>query len=238
MSGLILSGDVYIKRDGIDTGYIKLLNAQSFTVSVDEADKKTRKSKGRVNYGAVLDSYSVPGDHSVSVESDEFDKNTLAMAFLGTTTTTTHAAASTQTANVTLIEGEWVDFSGGAPVADVSITGLVEGTDFEVDAQAGLIMAIAGGAGAGAQNVDFDDVAASGYTVAGQTVATLRCEVLLVGENLTSGEKVRFTAGSATLSPSGDLDLLSDDFNTFTMSGLLEVPTGETSPYSMEIISY
>ena len=238
MSGLILAGDVYVQRIGVDTGFIKLLNAKEFKITVEEADTKSRKSYGRSNYMATIQSYATPGDHSLSVVSDEFDRDTLAMAFLGSSASVAVTAGNVASAPITPVLNQWVEFSDSPvkpnTVVDAAATAIL-GTDFEIDGQGGMLKAITP-AGVAVTAIKYDRLAATGYVISAQTTASMRAKVRLLGVNLTSGEKVKFEAESVNLTPSGDINLLADDFNTFTMAGGLELATGKTAPYKLTVL--
>ena len=88
-------------------------------------------------------------------------------------------------------------------------------------------------------NVDYTYGAYTGYSIDARTETELNCKMLFLGQNLDSGEIIRVTANSVKLSPEGDFNLISADgaFLEFTLSGTIAVPTGETVPFVVEVIT-
>lgn len=137
----------------------------------------------------------------------------------------------------------------GATVVDDAVTwtnmGLItkaDGTDYEYDADNGLIEILSDATSIELNrvlNVDYTYASYTGYSINARTQTSLNCKVLFTGENIDSGELIRLEANAVELSPEGDFSLVSADgeFLEFALKGTIKVPTGETVPFTLEVIS-
>ena len=94
----------------------------------------------------------------------------------------------------------------------------VEGSDYHLDARAGLIMILETGdiPAATALHIDYDVDALTKYTVAAAKVAKVEKHVRFVG-NPASGSIIDIL-GWVNLKPEGDFSLIADDWTAFTIN--------------------
>lgn len=236
MSGLVLGGDTLL---GIYSGssiayYTDPINATQLVLSQPAADKLERQSTGKSNYGTVLDSVQFPKAEELSITYDEAAADLLAYALRGTSTTFTQSSATAQSFTVTAKLGKWVKLPYWPVTAgSVAISGKVEGTDFSVNTDAGLIKALTGGSIADGASVSgtLTKAAASGNKIAGGIVSQITVGLILDGKNLATGNRCRLEIDKAVLSAEGDRNLLDKAFLATVLKGTIVLLTGATEPY-------
>lgn len=252
MAGLRGAGKVYLNRyvSGAYVGYMDMANIASFVIGNEGTDTVTLKSTSPANYGAVIGSATTPGDDTISITLNVPNRKNLATMLLGTDSTVTNAGGSISNESVTVIgTGTYVSLAkrkiatSPAPVV-TNAAGTVtytENSDYVVDYDNGLlyIEPSPGTIAAGTILVDYTHQNYTGFSINARTESSITCKMLFTGENLDSGEIIRLTADSVELSPEGDFSLISPDgeFLEFTLSGTIKVPTGQTVPFVLEVIS-
>jgi len=251
MAGLRGAGKIYLNayRDGAYIGYYDLANIASFSIGNSGADTKTLKSTSPANYGATIGSATTPGDDTISIKLNVPNQKNLATMLLGTDTAVTNTGDAILDEVVTVIaKGTYVALAkrkiaaSPAPVVTNSAgsTTYTEDVHYVVDYDNGLLYITPDSTiAAGALKVDYTHTTYSGYSIAARTESNIIGKLLFTGENLDSGEIIRMTANSVELSPDGDFSLVSADgeFLEFGLTGTIKVPTGETSPYTFEVIA-
>jgi hypothetical protein len=254
MAGFRGAGKVFlsVNNSGTYTGYLDMANVANFTVGNDGGEEVTLKSTAPVNYGAVIGSASTPGDDTITIALNVPNRKNLAVMLLGTDTgiSNTGAVVTDQTyvakqgayialAHRKLTSFERLDAAAGSSGAAFSGT-----TDYTVDLTNGLIYiktTAEGGTITDGSTVyaDYTHPSYTGYKIDARTRSNIDCKVLFVGQNLDNSEYVRLTADSVSLTPEGEFQLISPDneFLEFTLSGTIKVPTGQTVPFVMEVIT-
>lgn len=254
MAGFLGAGTLYIDRQdasGNSTGLLKVGNATKLSIT-PSGEIKERKSMQKETYGQVLDSVSIPNSQKISVVIDELDMDNLALALLGDNAVLTDAGGSIQGEEVVTIADRYVQmdhknittgtvvvWTGTGTTAPASgDTTYVSDTDYEVTSS-GLLKAISTGsiASGATVKVSYTALAISGEKVTGATNTRIKAKLVLDGKNYTDSKNVLLTAWEATLQPTSEVNFISNDFESITLEGTLNTPTGYTEPYQIEYFS-
>ncbi len=241
MSGLMLAGDVYIDRltdDGVPTGYLDPVNTTKLALTQPDPDVKTRISNMKDTLGQALDSISLPKPAEVSITIDDQPADILAMALLGSIEVYSQGAATVTDEAKTLVLNKWVALANrninasGFSLATAAVPGtpLVEGTDYQVNRAAGMVKALTVGT-AVACVIDYGCAAVEGQRITGGTRPLCKCKIFVDGKNLASGKLCTLEIDEATLSPTGEIDLLNGEFVSTELTGTMKTLTGQTNPY-------
>lgn len=241
MSGLMLAGDVYIDRltdDGVATGYLDPVNTTKLAITQPDPDTKTRVSNMKDTLGQALDSVNFPKPAELSIAIDDQPASILAMALLGSVEAVSQGSGTVTDEAKTLVLDKWVKLdkrninSSGFSLATAAVPGtpLVEGTDYQVNRAAGLVKALNSGA-AVACLIDYGYAAVEGSKVTGGTRPICKCKIFVDGKNLASGKLCTLEIDEATLSPTGEIDLLNGEFVTTELKGTMKTLDGMTNPY-------
>jgi len=244
-NGLLLAGDVFIAEIlaggalGPLTGPINVTKLEATPPTVDE---KTRISNKKSSFGQALDSVSVPKDPAkLAISWDTATKSLLADAVGGTSADYTKEIQTLTDVAVTLSEDGFVQIgyqdiiTTGFTVEKASdSTPLVEGTDYEVNLDLGLIKALTTEA-AIAVLINGTTAAVTGTRIAGASEITKPRFIMVDGVNLATSEKVKVTFYQITFSATGATDLMSGEFVAGELEGTLVTPSGKDAPW--EIIS-
>lgn len=239
MSGFIGSGDIYAERfvNGVSEGLLALGNATKIEIK-ENSEVKTRKSKLRASYGAALDTVVIKQPADVSLTLDDLDKDNLAMIFMGTVSDSSTTATTVTDEAHTVAKLDTMIALANGNVSTVTITGFVEGTDFEVvNAEAGFVKILSGGTvvAGDALAVSYSAGGTSGDLITGGVVPDVKMKLIMLGVNLVDQSSVRLEIPKATLTPQNGVDFLSEDFSTLELSGIATVPEGGTSAYKVEV---
>lgn len=240
------AGDIYINRmvDGVKQGVVGPIYADSLAIT-PSVETVQSTSKGRYDYGQVLESVNIAQPSEFSMALKEVTGDILVMAFLGTSAAFTEASGTLTDLDVTIDKiGTWIplgkkNLAALATVETLATGGttLVEGTDYKLNRPLGWIMALAGGAITATDHV-FVTVAysgATGSTIKGSTHTEVRAEITFDGINQADGTQCTATIWEAVLSPDSEFDFLADDFGTVNLTGTLKTPTGKDAPYEVLI---
>lgn len=238
------AGDIYIKRmvDGIPQGRVGPVYADnlSITPSVETIENI---SKGRYDYGQVLDAINIAQPSEFSMGLKEVIGDTLVMAFLGTSAAYSAASGTLTDFDLTVSKvGSWLEMGhknfAEMVTVETAATGgttLVEGVDYKLNRPLGWFMALPGGA------IDVDDhvfitgaySGATGTLIKGSTRTEVRAEIIFDGINLADGKQCTLTIWEAVLSPDSEFDFLADEFGVVNLTGRLKTPTGKDAPYEV-----
>lgn len=232
MAGLITAGNVHaalLNDDGSFAGFLDIKNTIKLAINPGEGEEKQRLSRQRSSYGQVLDSVVIPGIPQVTVDFDEADAQTIAMALMGTTavldveTVTRTALDFTVTAlDVWLELGDrFINSAGFLLTEDTAGPTLTAGTDYVVDLTMGLVKFLSTG------SVQVDDVVEKSYTtrdVLGQRVTgtkknQIRTRLLMNGNNLATGKTVVVSIPQCTLRSASEFDPLTGEFVQTSLTG-------------------
>lgn len=243
MSGLICAGNVYLDlfEAGLNTGFVGPINATKFSVTPGKADSLDRISYMRDTFGQALDSVIFPGVSSLSIETDDAAAEILQYALLGTLSDVNAASGAVLVGAPELITahlGKWTKLAnrnvGSVVLKDADDTPTyVNGTDYTVDATAGMIKFLTTGACVDGQTVkaSYTYGTLSSRQIIAATSTEVRATIRLDGTNLANQKKVEIICHEAVLVPSGELDMMGKKFISFGLSGTLVTPIGQTGPF-------
>lgn len=238
------AGDLYIARysAGAYLDYEGPFECNKFEIKPN-VDIKEATSKGRSSYGQVIASVPVPKPSDLTVELTEVNKYSLQLALFGTASTLTQASGSLTAETVVAKLGYWVPVSKqaltGVPLltnAGATVT-YVNGVDYIVNPQLGMIKALPGGAIVDAASLRFTSTyaAITGTAIAGSTASTVRAKFKLDGKNFADDSPCIVTVHSAVVAADSAFDFLADDFNKVSLPGRMETPTGFTEPFNVHL---
>lgn len=242
--GFLGAGDVYIERfvAGVSQGLAGPYYAGKFEIKPN-IDKKELTSKGRNDYGQVLESVSIQKPAGFTLELNEVNTESLTIALLGTASVSTQAAGSLTAVNVVAKLDRWV------PVSKENLTGAsvvthttgaptyVEGVDYDLNRPLGLLKAKVGGAIVDAASVKLTSayLAVSATKISGATNVDIRAKLIFDGKNQADGLPCIVTVWEAIIAADSAFDFLGNDFNTVTLPGTMKTPTGKTEPFVVEL---
>jgi hypothetical protein len=208
------------------------------------SDVKEKSSHGRNTYGQVIESVPLPKPSDLSINFDEVNRESLAMALFGTNATLSQGSGSASAEVVTAALGKWVDLAhsniatAGFVVKNSAATvTYVLGTDYEVNYRLGMLRVITGGAIADAASlkVDYTYNAISGTTIAGAMQSQVRAQFRLDGINFASQLPVIVNVWEAVLTPESAFDFLQENFATISLKGRMKTPVGKTDPFEVQL---
>lgn len=237
MSGMVCALDVrvtYVDEDGVPTGgAIGIVNPVTLGIETPEPARQQRISRQRDSFGQALDEIVTPAATQISFSTDETgDAEVLGWGLNGEAVNYTQDAA-TVTEQVTAVEkGKWVKLPHRAVSAlTIEPTGggtpYILNTDYLVDLVGGLVKVTEGGAIAtGNVELNYTAAALTGKKVNAGTRASIRVRIEGEGVNRTNGKPVHVVIPKASLSASGTLDLVGDDFLVTELSGTALKLTG------------
>lgn len=238
------AGDIYINRqvDGVAQGVMGPFKADAFKIT-PKVDTKKSTSKGRDDYGQVLESVNLAQPTEFQLDLKEVTGDVLTMAFLGIAADLTEAAGTLNaTATISKI-GAWVPLGKRnldeaiAVTNEAGTTTYHEGTDYELNRPLGWIRAIAGGAITAASTIKATG-AYDGFTgteISGSVRTEVRAELVFDGINQADGSQCIVDVYEAVLSADSAFDFLADDFGKVSLKGTLKTPTGKTAPYKVKV---
>lgn len=239
------AGDIYINRmvDGIAQGLIGPIKAEQFEIQ-PQVDTKESTSKGRYDYGQVLESVNLAKPTEFTLALKEVTGDILVMAFLGTSAAMNQVSGSLTAFGVTFGKlGTWMDLGAKnletliAVTSDPVVGTLVEGVDYELNRPMGWIRAIPGGAilVGGKVKVTGGYKASTGVVIAGSTRTEVRARIVFDGINQADGNQCTVDVFEAVLAADSAFDFLADDFGNVSLKGRLKTPVGKTSPYTVTV---
>ncbi len=242
--GFIGAGDVYIDRmvAGVSQGLAGPYYANKFEVKPN-VEKKEQTSKGRNDYGQVLESVTFQKPADFTLELSEVNTESLTLALLGTSTSSTQVSGVLADQAVTIKKDRWVSVTkenlgeaitventGGAVV-------YVEGTDYVLNRPLGMIKVLNDSAIADAASLMVSGPygAISSTKISGATNSDIRAKIIFDGINQADGLPVIVTVWEAIIAADSAFDFLADDFNTVNLPGTMKTPTGKTEPFIVEL---
>lgn len=242
--GYLGSGDLYIERivGGVKQGREGPFECERFEIKAN-GELRERVSKSRNGYGQVVASASLAKPFDLSITMGEADKTGLAIALLGTAAAITQAAGNLTAVDVVADLDKWVTLtkarlSGTATVTNAGATvTYVEGTDYLLNREMGWFKALSTGSitdGATLKLTSAYD-AISATEISGATASSIRAEFTLDGKNLADDTPCKVTVFEGVVNSDAAVDFLSDQFLTVPLPGRLVTPTGQTSPFKIEL---
>ena len=239
------AGDIFINRmvDGVKQGMIGPIKANKLEIQ-PQVDTKQSTSKGRYDYGQVLESVNLAQPTEFSMELKEVTGDILVMAFLGTTSALNQVSGALADFPVTVTrKGSWLPLGKKNMEALVSVENAagtvtyVEGVDYELNRPLGWIRILPASviALAAVVNVTGGYDAATGTVIAGSTRTEVRAEIVFDGINQADGTQCTVEIWEAVLSADSAFDFLADDFGNVSLTGNLKTPVGKASPYEVTV---
>jgi hypothetical protein len=225
---------------GVSQGLVLLGNCTKFEI-LPAAETKDLVSRKRDTAGQTLASVTKAQPTTISLTLNEYDKDIMAVAFLGTVATQTGAGASVTDEVLVAIHDKYAYLDHRA-VSSVVVTNTGGGTtytvdvDYVVNARLGWIKVLSTGSiGDGdSLKVDYTWAAEDGYTVSGATEPIVKCRFLLDGKNDVNGKKCIVDVYEANVKPSSPIDFLKDDYAELELEGTLVTPTGLSLPFDID----
>lgn len=242
--GFIGAGDVYMERfvAGVSQGLKGPFYAGKFEIKPN-IEKKELTSKGRSDYGQVLESISFQKPAGFTLELNEVNTEALTIALLGTASNSVQIAGNLTAANVTIKLDSWVPVGKEALGATAALTNTaatvtyVEGLDYELNRPIGLLKIIGGRTivDGAALKITVAHGAISSTKISGATNTDIRAKLIFDGKNQADGLPCIVTVWEAIIAADSAFDFLGDDFNTVTLPGTMKTPTGKTEPFVVEL---
>ena len=235
------AGDIFINRlvDGVEQGMIGPIKADKLEIKPN-VDTKESTSKGRYDYGQVLESVNLAQPTEFTMDLKEVTGDILVMAFLGTSAALNQASGSMAAKSVTVTKlGRWVELGFKnlealqAVTNTTAVTTYVEGVDYELNRPLGWIRALEDGA------IAVNDVikvtgaykAATGSIIKGSTRTEVRARIVFDGINQADQNQCTVDVYEAVLAADSAFDFLADDFGNVSLKGRLKTPAGKDAPY-------
>ncbi len=241
--GFLGAGDLYIARyvGGVAQAWQGPYECTKFEIKPN-VELKEMTSKGRSTYGQVIESVAIPQPADLTVDLPEVNKESRAIALLGTVAAVSQASGSLTDEVVTVTALDtWIPLSKASfttitakTSADVALT---EGEDFITDKQLGWIKVLSsnnnGVAAAATIKVSGAYQATSGDEIKGMTNAQLRAKFKLVGKNFADDLPYSVTVHEAVIAADSAFDFLQDDFASVSLPGRMKTPAGFTEPFNV-----
>lgn len=242
--GFLGAGDLYMARQvaGVWEEYSGPYEATKVEIKPN-VELKEQISKGRSTYGQVIETVAIAQPSDLSIDLAEVNKESLAIALLGTTAALAQASGTLTDEPITAKLDKWVPLTKAALTGSQTVTHTtgaptyVEGVDYIVNKQLGWVKAIPGGAITDGQSVKVDSAyaAITGTEIKGSTQTQLRVRFKLDGKNFADDLPCIVTIHEAVIAADSAFDFLSDDFATVTMPGRMKTPAGFVEPFTVHL---
>lgn len=240
------AGDLYLARlvNGVWEDYVGPYECSKFEIKPN-VNVLEQTSKGRNTYGQVIETVALQQPADLTVDLTEVNKESMAIALLGTAAALTQTAGSLANSPVTAKLDKWVALPKARLILNtVNVTNVagtttyVRGTDYLVNTELGWIKAIPGGAIADntVLHVDANYDSIAGTQIKGATQAQLRVRLKLDGKNFADDSSVVVTCHEVVIAADAAFDFLSDQFATVTMPGRMKTPSGFTEPFTVDLL--
>lgn len=245
--GFLGAGDFYIERivANVAQGLKGPYYANKFEIK-PAVDVKELISKGRNDYGQVLESVALQKPADFTLELKEVDKESMALALLGTQAAVSQGSGTLTNYEVTTKADSWVSVSKEALGSTITIkdkaTGLItytEGTDYVLNRPLGLIKALSTGAITADEHITVSGTysATSGTKISGATSADVRARFVFDGVNLVDGLACIVEVYEGVIAANSAFDFLANDFNNVTLPGKMKTPSGKSEPFTVTLRS-
>lgn len=241
--GFLGAGDLYIARfvNGVAQPYQGPYECTKFEIKPN-VELKEMTSKGRNTYGQVIESVAIPQPADLTVDLPEVNKESLAIALLGTVAAVSQSSGTlaAEAVTVTALDA-WLPTSK-ASFTTMSVTTsadvpLTEGEDYVVDKQLGWVKILSTNNNSviatNSVKVSGSYAATTGNEIKGMTNAQLRAKFKLVGKNFADDLPYVTTVHEAIIAADSAFDFLQDDFASVSLPGRMKTPTGFTEPFTV-----
>ena len=243
--GMIGSGDLMVTRlDVAGSQWRPIGNATVFTLQ-PQIEKHERKSYQRGTAGQTLETINRINGVEVKISIDTFGRKNLSLALAGDDAALTQTAASDQTATLTLPRGEWVavgKFKLSSVEVKVGATTYVEGADYLLKPEAGMLLALETGAivNNAEATVTYDCAAIlaadGGYVVDGGKRPDILLGLRLDGYNEATNHSELTEVWRVRVTPQAAVSFITNEFNKLELQGRAETPENKTSPFRTTVI--
>lgn len=244
--GFLGAGDLYISRSvgGVFQPYQGPFEATKFEIKPN-VELKELTSRGKLTYGQVIESVALQQPADFTVEMPEVNKDSLAIALLGTTAALSQSSGSLVDEVIVAKLDAWAASTKGAWSADPVVKNTagdvtyVLGEDYIVNRDLGWIKALVGGDIVADQNIEVSVAygAITGTEIKGATQADVRARFKLDGKNQADGLPCIVTVHEVVVAADSAFDFLADDFNTVSLPGRMKTPAGYTEPFNVHLRS-
>lgn len=240
--GFLGAGDLFIARyvGGVLQAYQGPYECTKFEIKPN-VELKEMTSKGRTTYGQVIESVAIPQPADLTVDLPEVNKESLAIALMGTTSAIaqTGGTLTDEVVDVAALDTwyplskhSFTSITAKTAVGDVALT---EGEDFIVDKQQGWIKVLSTNNNSVVAGADIEVSGVyettAGYKIAGMTEPQLRARFKLVGKNFVDGLAFDCIVYEAVIAADSAFDFLQDDFASISLPGRMKTPAGFTEPF-------
>jgi hypothetical protein len=212
-------GDLLVARWTGNTlgGFSGPLNGMKVSLKPD-GDPKRIQSNMLADFGQSKKLSYMPKPTEAELELSDITRPVLAAALLGTDSAYSQDAETTQSATVTLIEGQYVKLPH-INVSNVAISGKVEGTDYVVLEKLGMVKAL-DSATAGSKSVTYDAGAVAGDKIIGGTNNVVDFSIEMLVENNSDGKQGILRIPKISVTPAKAMELLgAKDYQTLAFKG-------------------
>lgn len=239
--GFLGAGDLYIRRlvNGIYGPWQGKYECTKFEIKPN-VELKEMVSKGRDTYGQVIESVAIPQPADLTVDLAEVNKESLAIAMLGTVAATTQASGSlvAESLKDVVLDG-WIpltkyNLTGPMTVtSDPAGTAFTEGEDYLIDRAMGWIKPLSTGDIVAASDILVSGAygTASGNEIRGMTDPQLRVQFRLEGKNFVDNSPFTVLVYEAIIAADSAFDFLQDDFAAVSLPGRMKTPVGYNEPF-------
>lgn len=215
-------------------------NSFSFSYEAGEQQQVLSARRG-ARYQQPTLSRTLPGVTSVTAVLTEVPPLILARMLFGEGSTATVTAGSVVDANFTVTATDVplqlphrMLLASPAPTVEKGAATLVAGTDYTIDLRRGQILPLAGG------DIEADDVLVLNYSYAAHVATSIvggavpTKDFYITGdmEDRNNAENGELRLPKASLTTDGEVDWLSVEPITVTLTGPCIVADGETAPYT------
>lgn len=241
--GFLGAGDLYINRivGGVAQGWTGPFECSKFEIKPN-VELKEMTSKGKNTYGQVIESVALQQPADFTVELPEVNKESLVLALLGTTAAINQAGGVIADEAIVVEHDVWVPISKAALSAvsvqdETNTTTYVNGEDYIVNTDLGMLKALSTGSIADGATVHLDATAAAitGTQIKGATSADVRAKFRLDGKNQADGLPCIVNVHEGVIAADAAFDFLADDFNTVSLPGRMKTPSGFTEPFTVDL---
>lgn len=238
--GFLGAGDLYISRyvSGAFEDWAGPYECTKLEIKPN-VDLKQMVSKSKAGYGQVIEAVAVNKPADFSTELAEVNKESLAIALLGTAGALAQASGSLVDSPIVASLDKWVALPKASLTGSLTVknsagsTTYVNGEDYIVNPELGWVKALSTGAITDAESLKVSGAynAISGTEIRGATSADVRARFKLDGINQADGLPTIVTIYEVVISPDQALDFLSDNFASVSMKGFMKTPAGYTEPF-------
>lgn len=243
MSGLMLSGDIFIDRltdTGASTGLIGPINVTQLAINTPSTEA-VRQSKRKLTQGQALDVVKMGAPSEITIAFDDQPAELLAMALLGDVVAINQGSGTATDEAVTLPANQrWAKLAN-SNLAEAGISGAIVdpagalnvAVDIEVNYAAGLVRARKGGAmeAGGAITLTYQYNAISGMAVKGGLRPQIRAHIIGDMKNLATGRNAKIVIPEALLAPTNPVDFMSSEFVSTTLAGKIKLLESKDAPF-------